>query len=85
MLKRIDTNRCRGMDLEEFIEAMAKKAQVHYSASQLKIAFSIFQTPDMPEGYIKTESLEKALTLWGEDRLSSDKAVELLAAVNSIL
>jgi Ca2+-binding EF-hand superfamily protein len=82
-MRECDTDGSGDIDFIEFIDVMSKKVNLNYSPSQLQVAFEIFATDDTPKGYIKTESLEKALTIWGSDRISSDKAVELIAAVRN--
>jgi Ca2+-binding EF-hand superfamily protein len=83
IMRECDADGSGDIDFSEFIDVMSKKVNAHYTPAQLNVAFSIFKTDDMPNGYIKTESLEKALTIWGSDRVSTDKAVELLAAVST--
>ncbi|KAL0486542.1 calmodulin [Acrasis kona] len=79
----IDTDGSGDIEFSEFVESMSKNIHTQYTSNQLRVAFSVFQTDDMPKGLIKTESLEKALTIWGSDRLSTDKANELIMTVNT--
>ncbi len=66
----------------EFVTVMSRRVQADYTPEQLKAAFKVFETDNVPPGCVSTEVLEHALTTYGSDKLSPDEAAELLAAVD---
>lgn len=71
-----------GIDFEQFVSVMSKRIQSDYTPEQLRSAFKIFETEDLPVGYVSTEVLEHALVTYGSERLSKEEAARLLAAVD---
>ncbi|RNF06268.1 calmodulin [Trypanosoma rangeli] len=71
-----------GINFEEFVALMSKRVQSDYTPEQLRNAFKLFETEDMPSGYVSTEVLEHALVSYGTEKLTHDEATRLLAAVD---
>lgn len=71
-----------GIDFEQFVSVMSKRVQSDYTPEQLRSAFKIFETDDLPPNYVSTEVLEHALVTYGSEKLSRDEAARLLAAVD---
>ncbi|KEG07176.1 calmodulin [Trypanosoma grayi] len=72
----------KGIDFDEFVAMMSKRVQSDYTLEQLRSAFKLFETEDMPPGYVSTEVLEHALVSYGTEKLTHDEAARLLAAVD---
>ncbi|ESL10083.1 calmodulin [Trypanosoma rangeli SC58] len=70
------------INFEEFVALMSKRVQSDYTPEQLRNAFKLFETEDMPSGYVSTEVLEHALVSYGTEKLTHDEATRLLAAVD---
>lgn len=71
-----------GIDFEQFVSVMSKRVQSDYTPEQLRMAFKIFETEDLPVGYVSTEVLEHALVTYGSEKLSKEEAARLLVAVD---
>eukprot|EP00796_Vickermania_ingenoplastis_P004252 gene4252-3074_t len=71
-----------GIDFDQFVSVMSKRVQSDYTPEQLRMAFKIFETEDLPVGYVSTEVLEHALVTYGSEKLSKEEAARLLAAVD---
>ncbi|RNF04944.1 calmodulin [Trypanosoma conorhini] len=76
------TDSNNGINFEEFVALMSKRVQSDYTLEQLRSAFKLFETEDMPSGYVSTEVLEHALVSYGTEKLTHDEATRLLAAVD---
>jgi calmodulin len=81
MINEIDSNNDGEIQFEEFVAVMARKVQSNYSAEEIKNAFKLFEGSS-PSGYIKIEALERALTVYGNDRLTQQQVAELLAQID---
>lgn len=81
MMKEIKTDENGEIHLDDFIAAMCKKVKVTYTPEELKNAFKVFETEDTGPGFVKTDVLEHALTTYGEDKWSVEKANEYLQQV----
>ena len=55
---------------------MSRKVNASYNADQVKLAFKVFESSP---GYIKVESLIKALCTYGVEKLTEDQARELVS------
>ena len=84
MMKEVDADGSGDIDFNEFVSVMSKKVKADYTPEQLKAAFRVFESPDdnLGPGWVRTDVLEHALTTYGEDTLSAEKAAELLATVD---
>jgi calmodulin len=82
MMREVDTDGSGDIDFNEFVTVMSRRVQADYTPEQLKSAFKVFETDNVPPGYVSTEVLEHALTTYGTDKLSTEEAQELLATVD---
>jgi calmodulin len=69
------------IQFEEFVAVMSRKVQANYSADEVKSAFKVFETSGAPAGCIKLESLQRALSEYGSDRITQDQVSELLQQI----
>ncbi|RNC56762.1 calmodulin, partial [Trypanosoma cruzi] len=70
------------INFDEFVALMSRRLQSDYTLEQLRNAFKLFETEDMPPGYVSREVLEHALVSYGTEKLTHDEATRLLAAVD---
>jgi calmodulin len=82
MMKEVDADGSGDIDFEEFVTVMSRRVQADYTPEQLKSAFKVFETDNVPPGYVSTEVLEHALTTYGSDKLNPEEAAELLSTVD---
>lgn len=82
MMKEVDADGSGDIDFDEFVTVMSRRVQADYTPEQLKSAFKVFETDNVPPGYVSTEVLEHALTTYGSDKLTGDEASELLSTVD---
>eukprot|EP01060_Flectonema_neradi_P001383 TRINITY_DN10824_c0_g1_i1.p1 TRINITY_DN10824_c0_g1~~TRINITY_DN10824_c0_g1_i1.p1 ORF type:complete len:156 (+),score=37.33 TRINITY_DN10824_c0_g1_i1:85-552(+) len=82
MMREVDSDGSGDIDFNEFVTVMSRRVQADYTPEQLKAAFKVFETDNVPPGYVSTEVLEHALTTYGSEKLSPDEAAELLATVD---
>jgi calmodulin len=84
MMQEVDTDGSGDIDFNEFVTVMSKKVKAEYTPDQLRSAFAAFESPDdnLGHGWVRTDVLEHALTTYGEDPLSLEKAAELLQTVD---
>lgn len=81
MINEIDANNDGEIQFEEFVAVMSRKVQSTYTADEVKSAFKVFEG-SCPSGFIKLDSLERALTVYGSDRLTSAQVQELLGQID---
>nr|ACP18969.1 calcium binding protein [Euglena gracilis] len=82
MMKEVDSDGSGDIDFHEFVTVMSRRVQADYTPEQLKAAFKVFETDNVPPGCVSTEVLEHALTTYGSDKLTPEEAAELLATVD---
>lgn len=70
------------IDFNQFVSIMSKRVQSEYTPEQLRSAFKLFETEDLPIGVVSTEVLEHALMTYGAEKLTQEEAGRLLAAVD---
>lgn len=70
------------IDFGQFVSIMAKRVHSEYTPEQLRGAFRLFETEDVPMGVVSTEVLHHALMTYGTETLSAEEAARLLAAVD---
>jgi calmodulin len=82
MMKAVDADGSGDIDFEEFVTVMSRRVQADYTPEQLRSAFKVFETENMPSGYVATDVLQHALTTYGTDKISREEAAELLQTVD---
>lgn len=82
MIREVDSDGSGEIDFEEFVTVMSRRVQIDYTPEQLKSAFKVFETENVPAGYVATEVLQHALTTYGSDKLSAEEAAGLLSTVD---
>jgi Ca2+-binding EF-hand superfamily protein len=82
MINEIDQNNDGEIQFEEFVAVMSKKVQASYSAEEVKAAFQVFEGK-APSGFIRLEDLERALTVYGTDRLTQDQVADLISQIET--
>jgi len=79
IVSEIDTDHSGEIDFPEFVSVMSKRAAPSYSSQEIIHAFQVFETADLPPGFVKLETLKEALiTYGGDDALSEEQARILL-------
>lgn len=64
----------------EFVAVMSRKVNASYTPEEVKAAFKVFEG-SAPPGHVKLSSLQRALSLYGSDKLTAEQAAELLNQV----
>jgi calmodulin len=83
MVSEIDENGNGEIDFDEFVQVMCRKVNTDYTADEVQKAFNVF-AGDAPEGFIKRKDLEKALQLYGHEKLSPEEAANLVAQIECV-
>lgn len=83
MIGEIDKNNDGEIQFEEFVAVMSRKVQATYTAEEVKNAFKVFEGNNSPPGMIKIEDLERALTVYGADRLTQEQVADLIAQIET--
>ena len=78
IIMEIDADCSGEIDFTEFVAVMSRRATPSYSSKEIIRAFKVFETGDLPAGYVKIDDLMEALTTYGENTLSEDSARKLL-------
>ncbi|KAG5509606.1 hypothetical protein JKF63_06311 [Porcisia hertigi] len=76
------TEAVRTVTFPEFAAIMARRVQSEYTAKQLRNAFQLFESPDMPEGFVSTAVLAHALATYVSQKLEAEEIDRLMAAVD---
>jgi Ca2+-binding EF-hand superfamily protein len=66
--------------LPEFVAVMSRKVNATYTPEEVKSAFKVFEGSS-PPGFIKLATLQRALAMYGSDKLTAEQAAELLNQV----
>jgi calmodulin len=78
MVDEIDEDGNGNIDFEEFVKVMSRKVNATYTSDQVRAAFKIFEGV-CPSGYVRAESLIKALSTYGKDKLTEEQAADLVS------
>lgn len=70
------------IQFEEFVAVMSRKVQATYTAEEVKAAFKVFEGSS-PAGFIKVEALERALAVYGADRLTQEQVADLINQIDT--
>ncbi len=82
MISEIDENGNGDIDFDEFVMVMSRKVQADYTADEVKSAFRLFVHEVGNPGTISARDLERALSLYGKDRLSPEDARNLVSQLD---
>merc|ERR1719277_1014523 len=83
MVSEIDENGNGEIDFDEFVQVMCRKVNTDYSAEEVRKAFKVF-ADNAPEGYIRVKDLEKALQVYGREKLTAEEAKNLVAQIECV-
>mmetsp|Transcript_47658 Transcript_47658/g.120771 ORF Transcript_47658/g.120771 Transcript_47658/m.120771 type:complete len:162 (+) Transcript_47658:92-577(+) len=83
MVSEIDENGNGEIDFDEFVQVMCRKVNTDYSSDEVRKAFKVF-SGSAPDGCIRTKDLEKALQVYGREKLSAEEAKNLVAQIESV-
>jgi calmodulin len=83
MIGEIDKDGDGEIQFEEFVAVMSRKVQATYTSEEVKHAFKVFEGAGVPPGMIRIDDLEKALTVYGADRLTPEQVGDLLAQIET--
>jgi calmodulin len=82
MMAEVDTDGSGQVEFPEFVELMTKNSDHQYTPEELVDSFKQFETEDCNQGWVRVDVLEKALTSYGENTFSQEKALELLSTID---
>jgi calmodulin len=77
MIAEIDQDGTGEINFEEFVTVMSRKVNATYTSDQVKRAFKLFEAGG-PTGYVKAETLKRALCTYGSEKLSEEQANDLV-------
>jgi len=78
MILEIDEDGNGDIDFEEFVAVMSRKVNATYTSDQVKSAFRVFES-NTPAGYVRAETLIRALTTYGVEKLTPEQADDLVS------
>ncbi len=81
-MAEVDTDGSGKIEFPEFVELMTKNQDAAYTPEELTDSFKQFETEDCNQGWVRVDVLEKALTHYGENSFSQEKAVELISNID---
>ena len=82
IITEIDADCSGEIDFTEFVAVMSRRATPDYSSVEIIRAFKVFETGDLPSGFVKIDDLMEALTTYGQNTLSEKRARELLTQLD---
>merc|ERR1712062_219295 len=80
MVSEIDENDNGEIDFDEFVQVMCRKVNTDYTSEEVRKAFKVF-SGNAPDGSIRIKDLEKALQVYGREKLSAEEAKNLVAQI----
>mmetsp|Transcript_87200 Transcript_87200/g.241823 ORF Transcript_87200/g.241823 Transcript_87200/m.241823 type:complete len:171 (+) Transcript_87200:68-580(+) len=83
MVSEIDENGNGEIDFEEFVQVMCRKVNTDYTADEVRKAFRVF-AGNAPDGSIRVKDLERALQVYGREKLTAEEAKNLVAQIESV-
>merc|ERR1719453_2043921 len=83
MVSEIDENGNGEIDFDEFVQVMCRKVNTEYTAEEVRKAFKVF-SGSAPDGSIRVKELEKALQVYGREKLSAEEAKNLVAQIECV-
>mmetsp|Transcript_15074 Transcript_15074/g.32459 ORF Transcript_15074/g.32459 Transcript_15074/m.32459 type:complete len:166 (-) Transcript_15074:137-634(-) len=83
MVSEIDENGNGEIDFDEFVQVMCRKVNTDYTSDDVRKAFKVF-AGTAPEGTIRVKDLEKALQVYGREKLSAEEAKNLVAQIECV-
>merc|ERR1719316_1355320 len=83
MVSEIDENGNGEIDFEEFVQVMCRKVNTDYTADEVRKAFKVF-AGSAPDGSIRVKDLEKALQVYGREKLTAEEAKNLVAQIECV-
>lgn len=69
------------IDFEEFVAVMSRKVNATYTSDQVKSAFKVFEG-SAPSGYVKADTLIRAICTYGVEKLTEDQAADLISQLD---
>ncbi|KAL0480002.1 calmodulin [Acrasis kona] len=82
MMAEVDSDGSGYIEFQEFVDLMAKKGDHSYTPEVLLDAFKQFESEDCNDGWVRVDLLEKALTTYGDNTFSQERALELLSTLD---
>merc|ERR1712098_722086 len=82
-VSEIDENGNGEIAFDEFVQVMCRKVNTDYSSDDVRKAFKVF-AGSAPEGSIRVKDLEKALQVYGREKLTAEEAKNLVAQIESV-
>mmetsp|Transcript_75019 Transcript_75019/g.139980 ORF Transcript_75019/g.139980 Transcript_75019/m.139980 type:complete len:163 (-) Transcript_75019:78-566(-) len=83
MVSEIDENGNGEIDFDEFVQVMCRKVNTDYTADEVRKAFKVF-AGTAPDGSIRVKDLEKALQVYGREKLTPEEAKNLVAQIECV-
>lgn len=81
MMNEVDENRNGEIDFQEFLQIICCDTAPEFSREEVLKAFKTF-AGDAPEGFIAISSLERALKIYGKNKLTEEQAANLVKRVD---
>merc|ERR1711918_322528 len=83
MVSEIDENGNCEIDFDEFVQVMSRKVNADYTTEEVRKAFKVF-SGNAPDGQIRVKDLERALQVYGKEKLTPEEAKNLVAQIECV-